>query len=264
MSFDDAKVLIEFDQGPPSSFNVLLYGPTGSGKSTAAASSPGPILWVNAEGRNALAFPKRVAAERGVAVHEVAIRRNISPRPILRNVIEHLRSGVEPRVATVVIDTVAKVRDGLIRDMVSPGAKNTMQQFGEVAKVLEDFVVLMRDLPVNVVLLCHEDISDVDSERIIRPLIGGALTEKIPSEMDIVAYCGVWKDETGTSQYLGQLVEGRGRRAKDRSGGALGQTRALDLSEWLGVYREALTPEGWEDPEPDEQISVAPLLVPPI
>jgi AAA domain len=229
------------DAGPPETFNVLLFGETGAGKSTAAATAPGPIMWVNAEGPGALAYPRKVARERDTKIYEARVPRGVSPRGILRQVIEHVRDGTEPKVQTVVVDTVAKVRDGLIRDMVHPGAKNTIQQFGEVAKVLEEFVVIMRDLPVNLVLLCHEEISDVEGERIVEPLIGGALTRKIPGDMDVMAYCGATRDaESGEIRYLGQLVAGKGRRAKDRSGG-LGQVQPLDLTVWLGVFREALS-----------------------
>ena len=227
----------------PETFNVLLYGPTGSGKSTAAATAPGPLLWVNAEGPGALAFPRKVAARRGTKIHEVRVETGISVKGTLKDVVWHIKLRKEPVVNTVVVDTVAKVRDALIRQIVSPGSKNTIQQFGEVARILEEYVRVMRDLAVNLVLICHEEVADAEGERIVQPLIGGSLTPKIPAEMDVVAFCGAAKDEqTDEVRYLGQLVESRGRRTKDRSGG-LGQVRSLDLTEWLGAYRAALAPE---------------------
>lgn len=236
----------------PETFNVLLYGPTGAGKSTAAATAPGPIMWVNAEGRGALAYPRRTALQRGSKIYEARVERDQDIRGRLKQVIQHIKWGREPQVQTVVVDTVAKVRDALIRQLVTPGAKNSIQQFGDVAKVLEEFVRLMRDEPVNLILLCHEDIAEAEGERIIQPLIGGALTPKIPAEMDVVAYCGVARDEdTDTIRYLGQLAEGRGRRAKDRSGG-LGTVRDLDLSEWLEAYRAALTIEPSEQADEEQ------------
>jgi hypothetical protein len=244
-------VFIDADDAPETA-NILLYGETGAGKSTAAATAPGPIMWINAEGPGALAFPRKVARERGTQIYEARIPRGHSPRPVLRQVIEHLKNGTEPQVKTVVVDTVAKVRDGLIRDMVTPGAKNSIQQFGEVAKVLEEFVVIVRDLPVNLVLLCHEEISDVDGERIVQPLIGGTLTQKIPGDMDIMAYCGAVPDpDSKGMSYLGQLAPARGRRAKDRSGG-LGQVQPLDLTVWLGMFRDALAPEAGDEMEPED------------
>jgi hypothetical protein len=245
-----ADIMFIDENDTPETFNVLLYGEAGAGKSTAAATAPGPILWVNAEGPGALAYARKVARERSTKIFEARIARNISPRPVLGQVIQHIREGADPVVRTVVVDTVAKVRDGLIRDMVTPGAKNAIQQFGEVAKVLEEFVVVLRDLPVNLVLLCHEDIADVDGERIVQPLIGGALTQKIPGDMDVVAYCGAAQDpDSKDTQYLGQLAPARGRRAKDRSG-ALGHVQPLDLTVWLETFQAALTGVGASTEEP--------------
>ena len=245
------EIVFVDDEGAPETLNILLYGETGAGKSTAAATAPGPIMWVNAEGPGALAYPRKIARERGSQIYEARIPRGVSPRPVLNQVVEHVRNGTEPQVRTVVVDTVAKVRDGLIRDMVTPGAKNTIQQFGEVAKVLEEFVVRMRDLPVNLVLICHEQIDDADGERIVQPLIGGTLTQKIPGDMDVMAYCGtVYDEENKTTQYLGQMTAGRGRRAKDRSGG-LGHVQPLDLSLWIEQFAAALAPPAAVEFDPE-------------
>jgi len=46
-----------FDAPPvygPETMNCLLYGSPGAGKTTGAATAPGPIVWVNLDGSNAL------------------------------------------------------------------------------------------------------------------------------------------------------------------------------------------------------------------
>src|SRR5262249_9893322 len=57
-SVSDLATGLMFEEPPPvpDTANFLLYGPPKSGKSTAAATAPGPILWVSAEGPGALAF----------------------------------------------------------------------------------------------------------------------------------------------------------------------------------------------------------------
>lgn len=237
----------------PDTFNVLLYGPPKSGKSTAAATSPGPILWVSAEGPGALAYARKIATQRDTTILEVRISRQTPDvREVLREVIRHVKAGADPVPVTVVVDTLAKLRESLIRQIVVPGAKNSIQQFGEVARILREFVQTMRDLPVNLVLIAHQNVEDAEGERIVRPLIGGALTEEIPGEVDVIAYTHSFKDEeSGERRYVGQLVEAKSRIAGDRSGG-LGSVRDLDLSEWLGAYRAALAPDTSDLPWDDE------------
>jgi hypothetical protein len=240
----------------PDNFNVLCYGPMGSGKSTGAATAPGPILWLNAQGAAAMRFPRKTAREHGTQILEVEIPkdRGADVAQILRNVIAYWRSDQQPRPATIVMDTVGDVRDRLAKQFVNPSAKDTRKQWGDVAKVLKEFVLFFRDEPVNLVLLAHESVEDSGDDRIIRPAIGGALTEGIPNEMDVVGYCGAVRDnDTGARRYEAVFVEVNGRRAKDRSNG-LGTHRPIDLTEWLAAYRAALTPDvepvPWDDADP--------------
>jgi hypothetical protein len=265
-----------FVQAPPAptSINCILYGPGGSGKSTAAATAPGPILWANCQGANALAYPRTVAAKRGTAIHEVEFNRE-TPDPVgqFRALLSHIASGNEPVCRTLVVDTLGDLRDLFARKIVKGPQSRTREQWGEVAEIIKSAVLWLRDRDINVVFLAHEDISDVDDDRVVRPKIGGALTEQVISEVDVVAYCGAHRTEDGV-KYMGQLVELKGRRAKDRSNG-LGQARNLDLDEWLDAFRAALTPNESdipfaadfeappEDPsDPGHQIGLEPAAEP--
>lgn len=239
----------------PETFNLLAYGPPGSGKTTAAASLHplGPILWVNAEGPNALAYARKVAGNHNILEVRIEQRDGFDTVTALREVIRYVRSGQDPKPANVVVDTLGKLREALIRQLVVPGARNSLQQFGEVAKTIGGFVQALRDEPVNLILLAHEHVEDADGERIVRPLIGGALTDTIPGEVDVMTYTQRVANDDG-EQFLGQLVDARGRRTKDRSG-ALGPFRSLNFAEWLEDYKAALAagePDTPLDPEPAE------------
>src|SRR4051812_15374995 len=101
--------VLSFVEAPPAptTINVLLYGPGGCGKSVAAATAPGPVMWVNCQGRNALAFPRRIARERNTTIFEVEFNRE-TPDPVgqFRSVLSHISNGVEPVPRTLVIDTL--------------------------------------------------------------------------------------------------------------------------------------------------------------
>lgn len=222
--------------------NILAYGPPGVGKSTAAATAPGPILYANAEGPGALAFARKTAAERGTEIHEARLTADLDARLFLRSLIEHVRSGADPVCQTLVVDTVGRLREHLIRQLVQQGSKNSLQQYGEVSRVLAEFVRLARDLPINLVLLAHEDFADQDGDRVVRPLIGGNQTELIPGEMDIVSYLFTRDLDDDTVSHEAMFVEYKGRRAKDRSGG-LGRSAPSDISAWIETFREALRPK---------------------
>lgn len=234
----------------PETFNVLLYGRPKSGKSTAAATAPGPILWVNAEGPGALGYARKIAGSRGTRIDEIEFSVERDPVGTLEEVYKYLRSDQSDH-RTVVVDTLAKVRDVLVAKLVVKGSKQSLPQYGQVADKLGGFILALRDLPVNLVLLAHVDVKDDPTEgRIVDPLIGGALTEKIPGEVDVVAYTAVI-EEDGQRRYFGQLVEGKGRLGGDRSGSLADARgiRELDLSEWLGAYRAGLTPDESDLPE---------------
>lgn len=263
----DIRTPLVFDQEPDvrETFNVLLYGKPKMGKTTAAATAPGPIMWVNAEGPGALGYARKVAASRGTNIYEKRIgNRALTPDPagVLEQVYRHVLSGEAPIVRTVVVDTVAKVRDALINQFVVKNSKDSRQQYGMVNDKLGGFINALRDLDVNLVLLAHVDEKNVQETGSVDPLIGGALTAVVPGEVDVVSFVMRLPAEGDTpARHVGQLVEARGRSCGDRSDGlaADGPIRDLDLTVWLEVYRAALTPDS--DTSNGTSESAAPAVV---
>jgi len=225
--FDDPPVM------GPEHFNVLLYGPPGTGKTTAAATAPGPIVWINLEGTGAMAYARRVAAERGTELLEMQLRPDEDPRERLRQAVAYSQTN---EVGTIVIDTWGKVRGQLAQAI--GGDSPSLPEWGMIGKELRTILQTLRDLPLSVVLICHEEIKDDEGAVLIQPEIGGRSTSEAMAEVDIVGYTGVVEQE-GERHYMARLMDGAGRRAKDRSG-ALGTHRELDLTEWLSVFQEAL------------------------
>ncbi len=228
--FDSPPVL-----GPQGAINFMLYGPAGSGKTTAAAgvAPGGEIVWINLEGAGAMAFARKRAEALGTTIREVRVRPGEDPRERLEEAFWYASTkGAD----AFVIDTAAKLRSALAQ-AISAGEEVTRPEWGAVARAMTEIILELRDARFTTVVVAHEEIVQ-DEELIVQPLIGGRTTQEWCGEVDVLAYCRARTTEDGT-QYLGQLVEAHGRRAKDRSG-ALGVYRPLDLAEWQEEFCAAL------------------------
>jgi hypothetical protein len=132
----------------PPTLNILLYGPPKVGKTTGACSAPGPVLYLNAGGPNAVRFARRKYGDD--QIHEVEVKNGST----LNEVLLHLRSGKAPE-KTVVLDTVGESFTAVLEGYTG-GAKPTLPQYGDTTTAIERFCRELRDLPVNVVLCAHE------------------------------------------------------------------------------------------------------------
>jgi hypothetical protein len=146
---------------------------------------------------------------------------------------------------TVVLDSLSATFQVLL-DHATGGGKPTLPQYGDVTTMIERFCRHMRDLPVNFIAIAHEQtVKDEESGVIERlPYTGTSnptLGVKLMAQVDIVGYCGRAKPENGEAVYLAQLFPGGGRRGKDRTG-TLGESRTMDLTDWLATYTRALEP----------------------
>lgn len=225
---------------------ALLYGPPGTGKTVAACSAPGPILYINAEGPDALTYSRKLYGDE--KIHEVAFK----GKQTLVDTFLHLRGG-EGDEQTVVLDSVGEVYRILLEEI--GGERATLQNFGDVNTLIERFCRSLRDLPLHVVLVAHEEIADVEGEIVRRPVTGGKkLPEILMAMMSVVAYCGVvGETDSEPRRYVGQLVQANGRRAKDRSD-TLGKARDLNLTEWINTMRGEAMPAA---ETPDKELVTA-------
>jgi hypothetical protein len=96
-----AGLMFETPPDLPETVNFLLYGPPKTGKTSTAATAPGPNLWVNAEGPGALAYARKIAAQRGNEILEVRITRRATRGKSCATSSGTSATTVEPVPATV-------------------------------------------------------------------------------------------------------------------------------------------------------------------
>jgi hypothetical protein len=229
----DAKVL-EY-------LTMILFGPSGVGKTTGAWSAPAPVLALTTEPDRRTRFARRLHVEqRGRDIRESLVKN----RKQLEQGYLYARNA-DNGIETVVIDTVAQAyRLALEYEMGNPNGKPSLPNHGDATAWLERYLRHWMELPLNVVLVCHELIvqEGETTERIPRMSTnqpGLALT--VESTVDVAAYCGVVPNEEGGASYVAQVVPAGGRHVKDGTGYLANGTEPipLDLSAWLETFHAA-------------------------
>lgn len=206
--------------------NILLYGPPKTGKSTAAASAPGPLLYINMESPSALRFARRVNS--GKEIREFRVQSGND----LDSAYLYLR---DENCPTVVVDSIGELYNCLL-DEVSKGGRATLPQRGDVNTKIYRFIKALCDLPINLVVVCHEQTVEDGDETKTMPLTGGrALPQQLCALVDVIGYTRVGNTADGEPRYYAQLISANGRYAGARDG-VLGPAEDLNLTDWIERY----------------------------
>lgn len=247
-----ASDLLEFaEANPRKHLSVLLYGPEGCGKSVAAVSAPGPMVYVNADRPGATRFARRKFPDKGILELPVNLERGWAP---MEHLFLALRDGELADVETVVIDSLGRLYDVCLADLAKDDKHPTLPERGDANTKIERYILALLEFPINVVLVAHDNPVKVSGNEEqgtdvleLFPFTGTGnpnLAKKIMRALDIVAYCGrrpipddtepadsVAVDKERRYEYMAQLFAAGGRRAKETTG-VLGDAELLDLSDW--------------------------------
>lgn len=165
---------------------VLLYGVSGSGKTTTAGTFPGPLLWIICSG--------------GIKPGELRsldtpdLRKRISQVVLqstddLRELLEYLHK--EEPYKTVVLDHVSGLQDLDLKEILGleeiPAQKSwglaTQQQYGQSTQHCKEFLRSLINLSCNVIIIGQERTfggkEDGGDPDLIKPTVGPAITPSL-------------------------------------------------------------------------------------
>ena len=203
---------------------MLVYGEGGVGKSTFAATAPKPLM---ADCENG----SKYFGLRGIKL-DVA---HIEKWSDMREYTEALKKeGYE----TAVIDPIGELMEKLMRHMVAIGDSKLIQKdgspsqagWGWLRKTMRDYVKVLRDSGMHVLLVAHVDDKPDQDRVLLRPLITTKVSKDIVNMVDIVGYMTVVQTADGESKRVIFVDPSSDKfTAKDRTG-QLGKIIEPDFS----------------------------------
>lgn len=192
---------------------MLVYGEGGVGKSTFASTAPKPLM---ADCENG----SKYFGLRGIKL-DVA---HVEKWADMREYTEALKkSGYE----TAVIDPIGELMEKLMRYMVAMGDSKLVQKdgspsqagWGWLRKTMRDYVKVLRDSGMHVLLVAHVDDKPDEDRVLLRPLVTTKVSKDIVNMVDVVGYMTVVQTPDGESKRVIFVDPSSDKfTAKDRTG----------------------------------------------
>jgi hypothetical protein len=210
--------------------SMILYGPSKSGKSTLADTTPAPRLVLDAEmgsrftpSRKVTWDPTQYAPPKPHDSWDTAIVPVRSYQTVLK-AYEWLNAGEHP-FRSVVIDSISETQQRAVDSLVGVNPMQ-LQDWGTLLRQVSDVVRKFRDLTTNPVrpldAVVFIAMARQRPDGIWRPHVQGQLATVLPYYTDLLAHLSVVHDEAGTP--VRRLLVGPvpGYETGERVGGRLG------------------------------------------
>jgi len=197
---------------------VLVYGGSGTGKTTFASTFPKPFYF-DFDGGMLSVRGKDIEYE--TYVDKSMLRPDAYER--FNTKLEELHAMTSLPYQTVVLDSITTMQEAVLRSIQSTnrtlGKQTTLQEWGMLVGKMEDILYRINSLNVNIVAIAHEQIvqDEISSEIMVLPLIvGKKLPDRIGLWFDEVYNARVDRGQGGRPVYQMMTVADRKYKAKSR------------------------------------------------
>jgi hypothetical protein len=220
--------------------NALVYGESGTGKTTWASSAPKPILWLESEGGTSSIAPEDMA---GIDVAKV------TGLETYRQALALLQKG-DHGYKTVVLDsfteTAAAILKQIMRAAVQADASRDefsplFSEWGRLTGVMREIARGFRDLPMHTIItaLQREDTDELSGRVKVRPRMSPTLADELPGFMDVVGYLYV----------KGDIVDAKAAKAAEEGDEAPKVERIMLLRPTIKHVAKLRAPKGSNPPD---------------
>lgn len=177
--------------------SFVIYGPSGTGKTTLSGTFPKPILFADVKDRGTDSISEY--GEDEIRITEIESFEDIEL------LVEHVLDNPK-KYKTVVIDTVTQMQQLAIEEVVAEKKKKTkkaagdwgsmtMRDWGDVSSKMKEWIIALRDLPVQTVFLAQHrvfnssDEGDVNEGQLspeVGPRLSPATASHLNAAVDVI------------------------------------------------------------------------------
>lgn len=219
------------------SFNAIVYGAPGAGKTTLAATAPSPTLILDADqGLLALQDPHPDLVKKlGLKLDELYVE----PIRSLSDVTMQIKRVSDECIAqpgwwaTIVVDNLTELQRICMGDLLRKSDRTVpeIRDWGVILLQMQAVVRAIRNLPCNSVFICHEKQDDTG----IGPALSGQIALELAGYVDVLCRLVAVEKEVETPQ--GKTIKVIRRLRCHAQQGAV-PVKAKSRSSWLSDWEE--------------------------